>query len=69
MSQIAIDKKVPLPRRFPFEHMQVGDSFAVPPDVKRPAVTVAAMRFGRKHGMKFTVRQVADKTFRCWRIE
>jgi hypothetical protein len=41
----------------------------VPPDVKRPAVTVAAMRYGRQHGMRFTVRQVADKTFRCWRIE
>lgn len=64
-----IDKQFPIPVKFPFAGMQVGDSFAVPPDVKRPAVTVAAMRFGRKHGMKFTVRQVADKTFRCWRIE
>jgi hypothetical protein len=64
-----IEKNVPIPRKFPFAGMRVGDSFAVPPDVKRPAVTVAAMRFGRKHGMKFTVRQVADKTFRCWRIE
>jgi len=64
-----IDKQFPIPVKFPFAGMQVGDSFAVPPDVKRPAVTVAAMRFGRRHGMKFTVRQVADKTFRCWRIE
>lgn len=64
-----IDKQFSIPVKYPFAGMQVGDSFAVPPDVKRPAVTVAAMRFGRKHGMKFTVRQVADKTFRCWRIE
>ena len=64
-----IDKKIPIPTKFPFAKMKTGDSFAVPPDVKRPAVTVAAMRFGRKNGMKFTVRQVADKTFRCWRIE
>ena len=64
-----VDKNIPLPRKFPFADMKVGDSFAVPVDIKRPAVTVAAMRFGRKHGMKFTVRQVADKTFRCWRIE
>lgn len=64
-----VDKNIPLPRKFPFADMKVGDSFAVPTDIKRPAVTVAAMRYGRKHGMKFTVRQVADKTFRCWRIE
>jgi hypothetical protein len=68
MSQISIDKKVPLPRRFPFEHMQVGDSFAVPPDVKRPAINVAAMRYGRKHGMKFTVRLTPDRSLRCWRV-
>ncbi len=64
-----IDKQFPIPVKYPFAGMQVGDSFAVPPDVKRPAVTVAAMRFARKNGMRFTVRQVADKTFRCWRIE
>jgi hypothetical protein len=66
---VKIDKQFPIPVKYPFAGMQVGDSFAVPPDVKRPAVTVAAMRFGRKNGMRFTVRQVADKTFRCWRIE
>lgn len=53
-----IDKQFPIPVKYPFAGMQVGDSFAVPPDVKRPAVTVAAMRYGRKHGMRFTVRQV-----------
>ena len=67
MSKLPIDKGVPLPRRFPFADMQVGDSFAVPPDVKRPAVTVAAMRYGRNHGMKFTVRLTPDRTLRCWR--
>ena len=64
-----IDKNFKIPAKFPFKVMQVGDSFAVPPNVKRPAVNVAAMRFGRKHGMKFTVRQMPDKSFRCWRIE
>lgn len=64
-----IDKQFPIPVKYPFAGMQVGDSFAVPPDVKRPAVTVAAMRFGRKHDMRFTVRQVADRALRCWRIE
>ena len=69
MSQPLIDKNVPLPKRYPFEGMQVGDSFAVPPEVKRATVNVAAMRYGRKHGVKFTVRLTADRTLRCWRIE
>ena len=68
MSQISIDKKVPLPVRFPFADMEVGDSFAVPPEVNRPAINVAAMRYGRKHNMKFTVRLTPDRTLRCWRI-
>jgi hypothetical protein len=68
MSKLPIDKNVPLPRRFPFADMQVGDSFAVPPDVKRPAVTVAAMRYGRKHNMKFTIRLTPDRNLRCWRV-
>ena len=65
-----VDKNVPIPEKFPFSKMKVGDSFAVPSNVKRPAVTVAAMRYGRKHDMKFTVRQTDAKgaAFRCWRI-
>ena len=63
-----VEKNVPLPVIYPFAKMAVGDSFAVPPDVKRSAVTVAAMRFGRKHGMKFTVRQMPNRSYRCWRI-
>lgn len=64
-----IDKNVPLPSKWPFKDMQVGDSFAVPEGVGRTTVSIAAMRYGRKHKMKFTVRIVADRTLRCWRIE
>jgi hypothetical protein len=68
--ELAVDKRVPIPVKFPFAKMKVGDSFAVPRDIKRAAVSVAAMRFGRKHNMKFTVRQTDAKgaAFRCWRI-
>ena len=69
MSKLPIDKNVPLPMRFPFDGMQVGDSFAVPPDVSRPAINVAAMRYGRKHGVKFTVRLMPDRSLRCWRTK
>jgi hypothetical protein len=65
-----IEKGIPIPKKFPFAGMKVGDSFLVPKGANRAAVSVAAMRYGRKHGMKFTVRQTepGGKSFRCWRI-
>jgi hypothetical protein len=63
-----VEKGIPLPRRFPFDQMEVGDSFAVPPDVHRTTVSIAALRYGRKHGMTFVTRMVADRTLRCWRV-
>lgn len=68
MSQLPIDKGVPLPKRFPFSGMQVGDSFLVPDDVKRTTVSIAAMRYGRKHGMRFTIRLTPERKLRCWRL-
>lgn len=67
MSQPPIDKGVPLPRRYPFADMQVGDSFLVPEGVKRSNVSVAAKRYGDRHGAAFTVRKVPEG-LRCWRI-
>lgn len=64
-----VEKNIPVPRKYPFADMQVGDSFAVPPSVKRSAVTIAAKRYAHEHGMKFTVRQMPDKSLRCWRLE
>lgn len=64
-----IEKNVPLPRRFPFDDMQVGDSFAIPSEVHRTTVSVAANRYGAKHGVKFTVRLMPNRSYRCWRIE
>lgn len=69
MNHIPIEKGVPIPRRYPFEHMQVGDSFAVPEGINRTRVSIAAMRYGREHKMKFTVRQMPDRSLRCWRLE
>lgn len=68
MSKIRIDKGIPMPRKFPFEEMEVGDSFVVPPDTHRTTVSIAAKRFGDKHGMKFATRTMPDRTLRCWRI-
>ena len=68
-----IEKNVPLPEKnirwkYPFDQMEVGDSFAVPEGINRTRVSVAAMRYGREHKMKFTVRQMPDRSLRCWRI-
>ena len=65
-----IEKNIPIPRlKYPFADMKVNDSFAVPADVNRSAIGVAALRYARKHSVKFTIRQMPDKTLRCWRIE
>lgn len=65
---LRIDKNVPLPTKYPFKDMQVGDSFVVPVKIHRTTVSVAALRYGRKHGMKFVVRMMPDRSLRCWRI-
>ena len=64
-----VEKGMPIPNRYPFDEMEVGDSFALPPGVARNTVSVAAGRYGEKHAMKFTVRRMDDKTLRCWRVE
>ncbi len=67
VKKIIVERGVPLPGKYPFDTMEVGDSFALPKDVKRTTVSVAAMRYGRERGMKFTIRNT-PLGFRCWRI-
>jgi len=69
MPQPPIDSNVPLPTRYPFAQMKVGDSFLVPSDVTREAVAVAASRYGKAHNMRFSTRKLKDGSFRCWRLE
>jgi len=68
MNQPLIEKNIPIPVRYPFAQMQVGDSFAIPPNVNRTTVASSALKYGRQHGMKFVVRMVADRSYRCWRV-
>jgi hypothetical protein len=72
VSNFVIEKGVPLPGRgrspiYPFEQMEVGDSFAVPED-KRHVVGPAAAWFGKRHGRKYSVRKTTGG-FRVWRVE
>ena len=66
---VTIDKNIPLPSRWPFKQMAVGDSFALPPSVPRTTLSIAAMRYGKKHNVKFITRKMPDGTIRCWRTE
>jgi hypothetical protein len=71
------------PAVFPFRQMEVGDSFAVPLTGEAHATAAgghkwdkavrrirnAAIYHQRKHGMKFTVRELRDEgVARCWRV-
>ena len=69
MSHLPIDKGIPMPKRYPFAEMDVGDSFAVPATIHRTTVAIAALRYSRKHGVKFVVRLTPDRTLRCWRVQ
>lgn len=64
-----VEKNIPVPRKYPFAEMQVGDSFEVPEGTKRTTVNVAAKRYGMMHNMKFTVRLTPERKLRCWRVE
>jgi len=62
-----IEKNVPLPKKYPFDEMEVGDSFELLDTMKRNTVNIAARRYGDKTGKKFVVR-TKDKKLRCWRL-
>ena len=74
-----IDKNVPIPDikhfgrysrnaiKYPFDKMDVGDSFACG-DISPSRVRSAASHHAI-NGMDFTVRQMEDGRYRCWRIK
>jgi hypothetical protein len=63
-----VEKNIPIPKRWPFDEMKVGDSFLIPPSANRVTVSVAAKRWGEKHNAQFTIRKTPDG-YRCWRTE
>jgi hypothetical protein len=65
---IPIDKGIPLPGKYPFDKMEVGDSFLVPAHIPRTTATAAATRYGKSLGMKFSFR-ITPEGLRCWRVE
>jgi hypothetical protein len=63
-----IDKDVPIPSYYPFEKMEVGDSF-VSTATKRHSLSVAMLRYSRKTGKKFVSRTIDDGSIRVWRVK
>lgn len=75
MSNYVIEKNIPVLTRstYPFNVMQIGDSFAFPKS-ERVRVASAASNYAAKstrngNSMKFVVRRVNADTFRVWRVE
>lgn len=77
MGKFVIEKGIPVPpiqkknkNGYPFEHMDVGDSFFVKTDDKGDHIrlTSSVHSFGRIHGMKFSIRMV-DGGSRVWRVK
>lgn len=76
MSQkVLVEKGVPLPfrgtnvLRYPYDTMEVGDSFALPAG-RYAAVSNTAGSYGKKHGRTFAIRKRVEEgahVVRCWR--
>jgi hypothetical protein len=71
-----IDKNVPIkPKgsggkscKYPFDAMEVGDSFFLLKKNEALRARSAAANYGREHNRKFTVRIFKDG-YRCWRTK
>lgn len=75
MSEIKIDKDVPLPalpgpkKIFPFPDLEVGDSFAVSLKQRNSARQGMHREHRKGHGKRFVSRAIDGKTCRFWRIK
>lgn len=73
---IAIDKDIPLPpkkggfgqpRKYPWNEMEIGDSFVLMAK-NMPCASAGASTTGKRLGFRFTVRRENGGGFRVWRI-
>jgi hypothetical protein len=55
-------------RRYPFDYMKVGQSFALSAN-ELVKVRSAASTYGKRHGKTFAVVKQTDGTYRCGRVE
>lgn len=76
MSELKIDKDVPIPasdpggrpEKYPWQKMEVGDSFLIPLEsMKHKSAINLAYQAGQRTGRKFSGRRIEGGT-RVWRI-
>lgn len=67
---ISIESGIPIPDSvdYPFDKLDVGDSFLVSAD-KRSSVASIATKYGQRTGTKFVIRKVDDNNVRVWRTD
>jgi hypothetical protein len=75
-AEFVIEDGVPISLRnlrhmYPFDRMQVGQSFAIPPDLKHTSVASASRYYtrdmeARGQKVEFRVRKL-NGSYRCWR--
>lgn len=70
---ITIQKGIPLPKArnkhgFPFEDMEVGDSFELPASERMAAARLAYNK-GIELNARFSIRKISEEKIRVWRIE
>lgn len=64
-----IEKNIPVAGKYPFEKMEVGDSFYVEGDKKAKAnLRMAAFTYRKNANVKFATKS-DDKGIRIWRTE
>lgn len=71
--EIKIEKNIPIPTiscKFPFDKMQVGDSFIIPDEIPHTRVRVKCIQYVKKNNLshKFSIKKV-NKGYRCWRVK
>ncbi len=75
MTEVTIEKNIPVPVtntfKYPFEEMEVGDSFLISGDEAVRKLRSAAAYHSRRSEAKYSVRSVSEGDsvgVRCWRI-
>lgn len=63
-----IIKNKPIPGNYPFDQMEIGDSFMIPQGVRQQSVAVAATRNSKKTGRKFSIKRTQEG-YCCWRVK